>query len=1471
VQEKKHYKMYKDGKHWVVAAVTVAAMGLGTMIGQGTVAHAETASTGADSSQTATGTQTTTGTTTILKTSGAAKESSVENELPQGTETTGEKDTDAASSDQGTKETTNETETADESGSDAGTGVDSATGKDSDSNSDTSKDANSDADKQTTDTDSLVAAKETSDTKVVADESAQNGVSEKSDGSTVTNAQSNQTTDDQASGSDKKETDVDQIKQDVLDVNDLEDAKVSDLAGSLLQIPAGKFGMLKAMNLSAEVPTTDASFVYTYNDDGTATLDGVASVVNSATLTIPGTTVNAENKQTYAVTAIASGAFASSTGRTANVSTVVIGDGIKSIGSNAFAYLKNLQVVDLSENHTLETIGDRAFVSTGVTSLTLPETVTSIGDSAFTYDNLTALDLSQATQLQTIGSEAFLGSKIDSLVLPDSVTTIGDKAFQYNSNLTSVKLSQSLTKIGDSAFANDGQLADVDLSVAPNLASIGQSAFAGAKITSLNLNGVTIGAGAFENNQDLTTVTLGSNVTEIGESAFNGDKNLTTLNIPSDSQLTTIDASAFYGTGLTAVHFPATLTSIGTAAFESNTNLADITFDGQTANDDLIIGDDAFAYDGHIVNLNLPANLVKIGKEAFAADNLKDATGNTIGGLKTVTFADDSRLTTVGDSAFVYDTVLEDITLPDSVTTIGAQAFLANSALKSFTLPASLQSIGNNAFTYDDGLKTVDTSKANQLEEIGDGAFEYSGITDSGQTDADGNPIFVMPTNTQKIGNYAFAGSHIKEVSFNDGLQTIGNNAFSYNELDGSLNLPNSVTIVGAKAFYGNQIQDVKVPLTAKVGDSAFDYNRITKLTASTNSTHIAQNQYAAYFGKSADVTIDTLFDTHVGNLTNKNLVVSSITNGVTYNQTDGTFTVPKGTAGFKFNWSLPGTNGTNIYAGAYQVVLNDPDIKVVDGQAWYKDNWTPADNFMSAVKPDGTNMALGDLDVSITNSEGDTVDADKVTQTPGVYKVTYSDGGSDAQTITLTVVKRTASFTLEGNQTVQYTGATPILIGSSFQIDMPDGLIYAIKDDDVEIVPDGTLTDSAENTSASTAPNVGKYKVILKAEAIQRVMGEADATDLFAWTENPSEATLTITPAKVTVAVKGDQIDGTTQLTKVAGTVDPALTFVVTADDDETQTPLTNFPLTIGYTRELGETVGVYKYVPSVQGTDAVSASNFDVTYLPATLKIVAAPVTVSGKEYTMTVGDAMPTAADFGATGTDENAQAVSADKIAVDLSKADLTKAGDYEVTLSYGGKTFLVTLHVNAAATGGDTGNSGNQTDPDTGNGGTTTEPTTPTKPVKPTTPVKPTKPAKPTKPVTPTTPVMPAKPIPGQSGAQYIVSESGAHENVSAGTSGEHDVQQFLVKSGGAAAMVQMADETPTASHQTAAKRLAKATMATAPETTKRNQGTTATSTTDQLAATKLPQTGDAQTPWWALLGTLLGGLSLVGWQRKRHD
>lgn len=992
MQEKRHFKMYKDGKHWVFAAITVATIGLGTLAGQDVLAHADTASASTTSGQTAAESSAKDSQQQTLKT--IATSGSTTNDQEQSdSKVTGETSTDNGTQDGSDTNDQTTTDTSSNQINNGGTGTNDESVTGGDQNTDGAGAGNN----------------------------AANGSDLETPGDV--NSGSGQDTSAGASANDDT-TGADTGKETSLPVDTGNDAGTgAKQAGdsTLGNDTTGKAGLMKAaaFKAAAVTPTdyVDNNFQFTINDDGTATLTSLVGVNDSATLVIPTTVSHTENNvtTTYAVSAIGSGAFADSGNKMGNVTKVVIGDGIKTIGDNAFAYNGNIQVVDLSENHTLESIGTRAFVSTKITSLTLPESVTSIGDEAFSYVPLQTLDLSAATNLQSIGNLAFLSSQLTSLTLPDSVTSIGDQAFEYNNNLADVKLSANLTAIGASAFARDEKLSTVDFSSATQLNTIGAGAFAGANLTTLTLpSATTIGAGAFSGNQALTTVTfgngvkaigdaafsgytapdwsyvmgndtaltsvtLGSNVTSIGNSTFAGATALTTLTIPSDSQLTTIGNNGFYASGLTAVHLPAGLTSIGDGAFESNLSLADVTFAGGVADADLTIGANAFAYDGHITTLNLPANLLVIDNGAFTADNLKDADGNTIGGLTTVTFADGSRLTTVSDNAFIYDSFLSDITLPDTVTTIGKQAFLANSALTSFVLPASLQSIGANAFTYDDGLTTVDTSKATNLTTIGTGAFEYSGVESSGQTDEDGNPLFVLPDSVTTVGDFAFAGSHLENIDLNEGLTSIGEGAFTYNELSGNLALPTTVTSVGAKAFYGNQLNGVIVPTGATIGTDAFSYNRITQLHSGVGDSSLAMNQYAAYFGNSSNVTIDTLFDTQVGSLTNKDLVLTSLTNGVTYNPADGTFNNLSQTDSFRFDWSLKDAQGVT-YAGAYQVVLNDPKIKVVDGQAWYKDNWTPESNFVSAEMTDGTSLKYSDLTVTVKNAAGDPINADQVT-----------------------------------------------------------------------------------------------------------------------------------------------------------------------------------------------------------------------------------------------------------------------------------------------------------------------------------------------------------------------------------------------------------------------------------------------------------------------------------------------------------
>ena len=109
-----------------------------------------------------------------------------------------------------------------------------------------------------------------------------------------------------------------------------------------------------------------------------------------------------------------------------NITSVTIPDSVTVIGNNAFSGCESLTSVTIPDSVT--TIGDSAFIGCNMTSVIIPDSVTTIGNSAFSFTGLT------------------------SVIIPDSVTTIGDSAFWSCSNLTSVTIPDSVTNIGSTAF-----------------------------------------------------------------------------------------------------------------------------------------------------------------------------------------------------------------------------------------------------------------------------------------------------------------------------------------------------------------------------------------------------------------------------------------------------------------------------------------------------------------------------------------------------------------------------------------------------------------------------------------------------------------------------------------------------------------------------------------------------------------------------------------------------------------------------------------------------------------------------------------------------------------------------------------------------------------------------------------------------------------------------------------------------------
>ena len=173
------------------------------------------------------------------------------------------------------------------------------------------------------------------------------------------------------------------------------------------------------------------------------------------------------------------------------------------------------------------------------------------------------------TSNDKLGTAAFYGcSGLTSLTIPSSVTEIGESAFEGCSGLTSLTISSSVTSIGEYAFSGCSGL--TSLTIPSSVTSIGEGAFHGCSgLTSLTIpSSVTsIGRYAFSGCSGLTSLTIPSSVISIGEGAFSGCSGLTSLTIP--SSVTSIGGRAFEGcSGLTSIYvYPEKLPKLGEFIF----------------------------------------------------------------------------------------------------------------------------------------------------------------------------------------------------------------------------------------------------------------------------------------------------------------------------------------------------------------------------------------------------------------------------------------------------------------------------------------------------------------------------------------------------------------------------------------------------------------------------------------------------------------------------------------------------------------------------------------------------------------------------------------------------------------------------------------------------------------------------------------------------------------------------------------
>ena len=372
-----------------------------------------------------------------------------------------------------------------------------------------------------------------------------------------------------------------------------------------------------------------------------------------------------------------------------------------------------------SKNHytSNDKLGNYVFLGcSGLTSLTIPSGVTSIGIAAFQgCSGLTSLTIPSG--VTSIGKYAFAGcSGLTSLTIPSGVTSIGNRAFYGCSGLTSLTIPSSVTSISDRAFYGCSGLTSI-YACLEKIPTLGSNVFTGCDAKNCILY-VPTGTyddylvsefGYFENivdviNKDgLLTTQVTIKLDEAGTLPYKisaNEKNLIT-NLKIVGKINGTDLKfirEMAGCDFNGKETDGKLSILdlsdakiveGGSAYYSDRDDGFI----NTSNDKL--GDYAFYGCSGLTSLTIPSGVTKIGCYALSSCI----------GLTSLTLP--SSVTEIGEHAFLNCRGLTNFTIPSGVTKIGGAAFFCCYGLISLTLPSSVTAIGSEAFKHCSGLTSI--------------------------------------------------------------------------------------------------------------------------------------------------------------------------------------------------------------------------------------------------------------------------------------------------------------------------------------------------------------------------------------------------------------------------------------------------------------------------------------------------------------------------------------------------------------------------------------------------------------------------------------------------------------------------------------------------------------------------------------------------------------------------------------------
>lgn len=484
-------------------------------------------------------------------------------------------------------------------------------------------------------------------------------------------------------------------------------------------------------------------------------------------------------------------------------------------------------------DYLVTSVGDYAFSSSDAHSIILPQTISQIGQYAFSgCKNLESIIVpSGVTEL---GTSTFQSSGVSSVSLPSALKQIGLACFRDCQNLISVDVPQSVTEIGNGAFSNCTSLETVRLP--DSLFEIPRRCFEGCvSLSDISLPKCLyfIDVNAFARCVSLKEICIPESIAEIDLRSLRNCSSLSTLSV-SCERPDTLFVSLGYGedrlTGTSiTLKVPEGTFELYDSLWKNNVvwgQFARIT-DGVRTTQEKSFNDNGIIYritdaEKQYVNVALNyavGNVViptvvesPLTKKQYSVQGIDNQA--FCGNGKLITVEISPGLTSIPDSCFFYCWQLTDVTLPNSIKIFGQESFGWCNALKTINIPKGVTVLPDGIFNCCQGLSTIELPRG--LKTIGKEAFNSCPSLES----------IKIPASVDSIGTSAFNSCWtLKSVTIPRKVTVISNSMFTDCFELQKIRMKGKVSRIEDSAFENcYQLNDFVIPRSVEfIGNDVFN------------------------------------------------------------------------------------------------------------------------------------------------------------------------------------------------------------------------------------------------------------------------------------------------------------------------------------------------------------------------------------------------------------------------------------------------------------------------------------------------------------------------------------------------------------------------------------------------------------------------------------------------------------------------